>query len=118
MFNKEIRTAIATKVANTMKFDKADRYMSYWEDFYVEEIDLHVEAHYGTSINCGDEYVPAVWAVTAWIGNCDRDEDGNLVIPDEAPCLTRECASPNKEGCWDMNSELVEQLVYDVLNIA
>lgn len=95
MFTKEIRKSIATTIANTMSSDKADKTLAYWKDFYMEGIDVHVEADYGSS--------KMVWAVTVWT---------------EDAALCRECAAPNENGVWEMDSELVKQLVYDVLNIA
>lgn len=95
MFTKNIRKIITTAITNIMVADKADKTLEYWKDFYADGIDIHVEADYGSS--------EMVWAVTVWT---------------EDAALCRECASPNKDGVWEMDPELVSQLVYDVLNIA
>ena len=106
---KTMKKELVRNIVETIMEAKVDSTTeSMFFDFPVGDIDLHVDGHYGH----GGE---TVYVMAAWLGDYDVDQDGNTCIPDDAPYIWGEVASPGDDSCWRVDPALVEQLVKDIL---
>ena len=104
MKNEIIRDIVGTVMASNIDGRTAPAFF----EFSVGDTDLHLDGHYGHG---GD----TVYVMSAWLGEYTIDEEGNPYVPDDAPYIWREVARPVADGCWCVASDLVEQLVKDIL---